>query len=76
MEIKKAVEGLLLSKGADGTSPHTIKVYQYGLKKFINFIDSSRIEDVKKQDIERFFLYLRQESGLQDCFFIVSQNSR
>jgi len=70
MEFKKALEGLLLSKGANGTSPHTIKVYQYGLNKFIKFLGSSNIEDIKKQDIERFFLFLRQESNLSEASLI------
>ena len=70
MEIKKAMEGLLLSKGADGTSPHTLKVYQYGLKKFSKFLGSKDIKDIKKQDIERFFIYLRKESGLSESSLI------
>lgn len=53
MELEKALEGLLLSKGADSTSPHTIKVYQYVLMKCVKFSEGLFQSE---KIIRRFFI--------------------
>ena len=66
MELEKALQGLILSKIAEGKSPHTINVYQYGISKLAKFLDNPEIQNISNKDIQAFFVYLRQETQLSE----------
>ncbi len=64
MELQKALEGLIISRSAEGASPHTIQVYRYGINKLCAYLKNPKIESITKEDIQRFFVYLRKETSL------------
>jgi len=66
MELEKALEGLILSRSAEGASPHAIKVYLYGIKKLNDLLEKPDIHSIKKQDLLEFFLHLRKEGNLAE----------
>ena len=66
MELNKALQGLILSKIAEGKSPHTIKVYQYGISKLVRFLENPEIQNISEKDIQNFFVHLRQETHLSE----------
>lgn len=66
MELKKALQGLILSKIAEGKSPHTINVYQYGINKLNRFLGNPEIQNINDKDIQTFFVHLRQETHLSE----------
>ncbi|MDP2965627.1 MAG: tyrosine-type recombinase/integrase [Pelolinea sp.] len=66
MELEKALQGLILSKIAEGKSPHTIKVYQYGIAKLARHLGNPEIQAITNKDIQFFFFHLRQETNLSE----------
>jgi len=64
MELRKSLQGLIISRSADGVSPHTITVYKYGINKLINFLNNPNISSITKRDIQDFFIYLREKENL------------
>lgn len=66
MILSNALEGLTLSAGAEGRSPHTIIVYQYGINKLIQFLGDADIESLTRLDLDRFFNHLRNETALSE----------
>lgn len=66
MELKKSLQGLIISRSADGVSPHTIEVYRYGINKLINFLNNPNISSITKRDLQDFFIYLRKEENLAE----------
>lgn len=70
MELQKALEGLIISRSAEGASPHTIQVYRYGINKFCAYLKNPKIESITKEDIQRFFVYLRKETSLSESSLV------
>jgi integrase/recombinase XerD len=66
MELKKSLQGLIISRSADGVSPHTIIVYEYGINKLINFLNNPNISSITKRDIQDFFIHLREKENLAE----------
>ena len=66
MELNKSLQGLIISRSADGVSPHTITVYKYGVNKFIRYLNNPVISEITKNDLQRFFIHLRQEEKLSE----------
>ncbi|MHA1112872.1 MAG: tyrosine-type recombinase/integrase [Promethearchaeota archaeon] len=66
MELRKSLQGLIISRSADGVSPHTITVYKYGINKLINFLNNPNISSITKRDIQDFFIYLREKENLAE----------
>ena len=66
MELKKSLPGLIISRSADGVSPHTIAVYRYGINKLINFLNNPNISSITKRDIQDFFIHLREKENLAE----------
>lgn len=66
MELKKSLQGLIISRSADGVSPHTITVYEYGVNKLNRYLDNPEITKITKNDLQRFFIYLRQVENLSE----------
>ena len=70
MDLSNALQGLILSKTAEGKSPHTIRVYQYGMTKFIKFLGNPEIQNLTNKDIQTFFFYLREETNLSESSLV------
>jgi integrase/recombinase XerD len=66
MELSKSLQGLIISRSADGVSPHTIIVYEYGVNKLIRFLNNPDISKITNNDLQRFFIHLRQEDNLAE----------
>ncbi len=66
MELNKSFQGLIISRSADGVSPHTITVYKYGVNKLIRYLNNPEISEITKNDLQQFFIYLRQEENLAE----------
>jgi len=58
--LSKALEGLILSKSAEGKSPHTLLVYRYGVNKLISLSGDRELDQITRQDMEAFFTHLRK----------------
>ncbi len=70
MELKKALEGLIISRSADGVSPYTIQVYCYGINKLSDYLNNPEIESIKKEDIQNFFVHLREHTSLAESSLV------
>ena len=70
MELKKALEGLVISRSAEGASPYTIQVYRYGIKKLSDYLNNPEIESIQKVDIQKFFVHLREDTSLAESSLI------
>lgn len=64
MLISKALEGFKLSCLAKGSSPETIKGYEWAFKLINEYLDSPELESIKAKDLQRFFLHLHTETNL------------
>ena len=51
--LKKSLQGLIISRSADGVSPHTIAVYKYGVNKLIRYLDNPEISEVTKKWLQQ-----------------------
>ena len=70
MELKKALEGLVISRSAEGASPYTIQVYRYGIRKLSDYLNNPEIESIKKEDIQKFFVHLREDTSLAESSLV------
>jgi len=70
MELEKALEGLIISRSAEGASPFTIQVYRYGIRKLSDYLNNPEIESIQKVDIQKFFVHLREDTSLAESSLI------
>lgn len=70
MELNKALEGLIISRCAEGASPYTIQVYRYGIGKLSVYLENTDIESISKEDIQRFFVHLREDILLSESSLV------
>jgi len=70
MELEKALEGLIISRSAEGVSPYTIQVYRYGVNKLNDYLKNPEIESIKKEDIQKFIVHLREETTLSESSLV------
>jgi integrase/recombinase XerD len=70
MELNKALEGLIISRSAEGASPHTIQVYRYGIRKLSDFLMNPDLESIHKEDIQKFLVHLRKDTSLAESSLI------
>jgi integrase/recombinase XerD len=61
MKIKIATTGFFLSLRARGYSPATIVLYRYVLDTLTDFLDNPEVNKIRLTDLERYFVYLRDE---------------
>lgn len=61
MRLSKAVEGYTLAKLADLYSRNTLNGYQTHFNQLIDFMFDAEIEMIEKQDLQKFFLWLRED---------------
>ena len=59
--VSIAIEGFLLHKSAAGRSRYTIRNYRTQLNRFAQRAGSKRIDELKGNDIESFFEWLRKD---------------
>lgn len=71
MKFSKAVEGMILQESGGGKSESTIQVYRYGLKKLLSYLGDGEIESITKEDLQRFFRYLRTDTSLCEASIAV-----
>ncbi len=64
MYTKKAIEGFVLSRLADGYSPKTIDGYRRELIRWDNFLHNPDLSDVTTEDIRNYLLHLRSHTAL------------
>ena len=64
MLFSKALEGFKLSCLSKGSSPDTIKGYDWAFKLVNEYLDYPELEAIKPKDLQSFFLYLHTESKL------------
>ncbi len=66
MELKKALQGLIIARTADGVSHHTAKVNEYGINKMIGFLNNPEIAIITKLDLQIFYISLHKNQGLSE----------
>ena len=59
--ISIVVEGFLLHQGASSRSQFTLRNYKQELTRFVEYIGDKPIDEVTSTEIERFFLYLKND---------------
>ena len=60
MELKKALQGLIIARTADGVSLHTAKDNEYGINKMISFLNNPEIAIITKLDLQNFYISLHK----------------
>lgn len=58
--LSRATEGFLYFKAASGLSKNTLSDYNYSLTKLIDYLGDPPISEITSKDLDRFFLYLRE----------------
>ncbi len=53
MELEKSLQGLIISRSADGVSPHTIAVYEYGVNKLVRYLGNPKISEITKKWLQQ-----------------------
>jgi len=48
MYLINALEGFILSRTADGVSPHTVNIYKWGLYRFAEYLKNPDIENISR----------------------------
>ena len=72
MYLSKAIEGMILQESGGGKSGNTILAYRYGLNKLIKYLGSNiEIENITKEDLQKFFRYLRTDTDLCEASIAV-----
>jgi site-specific recombinase XerD len=61
MQLKKAIDGFLLSCSAEGYSKHTISDYGINLKRFAKQLGNPDVTKISKKDVTSFFAWLRED---------------
>jgi integrase/recombinase XerD len=61
MKITTAKTGFLLSLRARGYAPATIELYRYVLDTLADYLDDPKVNTISQTDLERYFVYLRDE---------------
>lgn len=61
MRLSQAREGFFTYLRANGYSPKTVSLYEYFLDIFTPFLEDKEIKSIKVTDLERYFLYLRED---------------
>lgn len=61
MRLRQATEGLFFAMRADGYSQATIELYQYVLDRLAHFLGDPDVEEIKPNDLTRYFAYLRTD---------------
>ncbi|MBS4060970.1 MAG: tyrosine-type recombinase/integrase [Bacteroidetes bacterium] len=61
MKITTAKTGFLLSLRARGYAPATIELYRYVLDALADYLDDPEVNKIRLTDLERYFVYLRDE---------------
>lgn len=59
MLLRKAVEGFLIAKTADGYSPETLKMYRWALELMSSHLGDRELAEIGPEDLERFWTWLR-----------------
>jgi integrase/recombinase XerD len=61
MKLTTAKTGFLLSLRARGYAPATIELYRYVLDTLADYLDDPEVNKIGQTDLERYFVYLRDE---------------
>jgi integrase/recombinase XerD len=61
MEMEHAIDGFLLAIRADGYAPATVELYRYVLETLSAFLENTDVEKIKPADLQRYFVFLRDE---------------
>jgi len=64
MYLKNAIDGFILARTAEGVSPYTVKIYQWGLCRFMNYFDNHDINQITQNDIRSYFHHLQTTTHL------------
>lgn len=59
MFLRKAIEGFLIARTADGYSPETLKMYRWALGLMNSHLGEREVSDIGPEDLERFWTWLR-----------------
>jgi integrase/recombinase XerD len=61
MDVKNATNGFLLALRSSGYSPATINLYRYVMEVLAEYLENPEVEKIKLPDLQRYFVYLRDE---------------
>ena len=59
--LKKAIEGFIYFKVAEGLSPNSIVSYRHDLRLFLEHLGNIQIEEIVSRDIVKYLAWLRTE---------------
>ncbi len=62
---------MILQESGEEKARARSRLYRYGLKKLISYLGDVEIESITKEDLQRFFRYLRTDTSLCEATIAV-----